>query len=264
MKKAFTLLEVVVVLALLAALTHLAVRELSHLRDSKLTKTADAQLLEIKDAVFKGALSGEGSGFLADMGRLPRVVNGTLSELWSMPAGSRTYAVREAVGANLVSGVPDTPGVYVPTGWRGEYLKLPYAKTRLFDPWGNAVEVEDSAGLARLWESNGFIVAAAHYGPKAARSGERKISLLPQLGASSRLFISTRSISTAKDGALQYRWYGPSDGFITGAVVNATCPGTAIAEGLTPGVRMLWDSVTRSSRLIEVKPGDNILSVELP
>ena len=97
MKKAFTLLEVVVVLALLAALAHLAVRELSHFRDGKLVKSADAQLEEIKKGVYNCDPCREASGFLADMGRMPRLSGGSLAELWALPAGARPYAVRAQV-----------------------------------------------------------------------------------------------------------------------------------------------------------------------
>ena len=51
-KHGFTLVELVVVLAVIAILTHLAVRELSHLRDAKLTKAADAPLETIRTSVF--------------------------------------------------------------------------------------------------------------------------------------------------------------------------------------------------------------------
>ena len=51
-KLGFTLVELVVVLAVIAVLTHLAVRELSHLRDGKLAKVADRQLEEIRASVY--------------------------------------------------------------------------------------------------------------------------------------------------------------------------------------------------------------------
>ena len=262
--RGFTFVELVVVLAVIAVLTHLAVREMSHFRDGKLVKAADRQLEDLKAAVYNRAADGESGGFLADMGRLPRLSDGALSELWAMPSAARPYAVRQAVAPNLCAGVPPAEGVYVPTGWRGPYLKLPLGRSRLLDPWGNAVESEDSAGLARLWTSNGFVVAAAHYGPSARASGERRISLVPEGGASSRLFVTTTSHASISAGNFEYRWYGPADGLVTGAVVSATCPGMVAVEGLAPGVKILWDSATGASRLVDVKPGDNMISVELP
>ena len=102
-KHGFTLVELVVVLAVIAVLTHLAVRELSHLRDAKLSKAADNQLEEIRASVYSRIPGEEATGFLADMGRLPRpaddvrtdrssrttVTNSTLSELWLMPSDAK-------------------------------------------------------------------------------------------------------------------------------------------------------------------------------
>ena len=255
MKGAFTFVELVVVLAIIAVMTHLAVREVSHVRDGRLAAAADSQLETVRDCA---------AGFLADTGRLPRAADGTLSELWSRPAGVLPYAVREAVSTNLCGGTPARPGVYVPTGWRGPYLRLPIGRSRLMDPWGNAVEAEDSAGLSRLAVSNGFVVAVSHFGPRGQAADGRTLSVVPERGASSRLFVTTTSASSTATASFEYAWYGPADGLVTGAVVAASCPGTAVMEGLTPGRRVLWDSVTKAARLVDVEPGDNMISVELP
>ena len=118
---AFTLVELVVVLAVIAVLTHLAVRELAHLRDGRLSDAADRQLEEIRLSVFDDSAEGAARGFLADMGRLPKATDGTLSELWQKPAGALEYAVRQATETNLVLGAKTlaNASVYVPTGWRG-------------------------------------------------------------------------------------------------------------------------------------------------
>ena len=260
MKRAFTLIELVVVLAVIAVLTHLAVRELSHLRDAKLTKAADAQLETIRASVYSRTLGEEATGFLADMGRLPRLVDDmTLGELWAMPTNALPYAVRPATAENLVPGLSSLAkaSVYVPTGWRGPYLRLPIGKSRLFDPWGNPVEREDAAGLPRLTISNDFIVAVSHYGPRAQREGIRTLSIQPDGGAASRLVVSTTSASD-----ISVSWYGPAGGLITGAThtVSAAVPYTF--EGLTPGTRILH--YNGAAHTIDVKPGDNLISIDLP
>ena len=259
-KHGFTLVELVVVLAVIAVLTHLAVRELSHLRDGKLSKAADKQLEEIRASVHSRTSGEEATGFLADMGRLPRLMNDmTLGELWTMPTNALPYAVRQATAENLVPELASlaNDAVYVPTGWRGPYLRLPFGKTRLHDPWGNPVEVEDEAGLTRLTVTNGFITAVAHYGPSAQASGERRLSLAPDGGAASRLIVSTTSASD-----ISVAWYGPADGLITGAThtVSAAVPYTF--EGLTPGTRILH--YNGAAHTIDVKPGDNLISLDLP
>ena len=267
-KHGFTLVELVVVLAVIAILTHLAVRELSHLRDAKLTKAADAQLETIRTSVFTPSgkrhiaqvADEEATGFLADMGRLPRLVDDmTLGELWTMPTNALPYAVRPATAENLVPGLSSlaNTSVYVPTGWRGPYLRLPIGKSRLFDPWGNPVEREDAARLPRLTISNDFIVAVSHYGPRAQREGIRTLSIQPDGGAASRLIVSTTSASD-----ISVAWYGPAGGLITGAThtVSAAVPYTF--EGLPPGTRILH--YNGAAHTIDVKPGDNLISIDLP
>ena len=269
----FTLVELVVVLVVIAVLTHLAVRELSHLRDGKLSKAADRQLEEIRAGVYSRVVGEEATGFLADMGRLPRladdvrtgrasritVTNSTLGELWLMPSGAKPYAVRQATAENLVPGLESlvNASVYVPTGWRGPYLRLPFGKMRLLDPWGNPVEMEDAAGLPRLTVSNGFVTAVSHFGPLSQPSGERRLSLVPDGGAESRLVVTS-----ASETPLTVTWYGPASGLVTGAtaVVSATSP--AVFAGLTPGRRILH--YNGAAHTIDVKPGDNLISLDLP
>lgn len=267
MKKAFTLVELTVVLAVLAVLANLAVRELSRFRDGRLSAAADRQLEEIRGAVYCRGAGGDASGFLADMGRMPAVTNSTLSELWRRPAGAKLYAVRHAQ-ENLFAGAPAqlagmAAGVYVPTGWRGPYLRLPFGRDRLLDPWGNPMEAVDDAGLARLWVSNGFASAVSHYGPSAQASGMRRLSLLPDGGLACRLVVSPVSAS-AYAGDVTYAWFGPAGGTVTGAVKTAICPSPVVFEGLTPGIRILKESRTGAARVVDVRPGDNLVSVALP
>ena len=270
MKRAFTLIELVVVLAVIAVLTHLAVRELSHLRDAKLTKAADAQLETIRASVYPPSerrhscriTDEEASGFLADMGRLPRLVDDmTLGELWQMPTNALPYAVRPATAENLVPGLSAlaNASVYVPTGWRGPYLRLPFGKSRLMDPWGNPIEREDAAGLPRLTVSNGFVVAVSHYGPQAQADGIRTLSILPDpnSGATSRLIVSTTSASDTT-----VTWYGPASGLVTGATHTVSAAAPYTFEGLTPGSRILH--YNGAAHTIDVKPGDNLISIDLP
>ena len=271
-RRGFTLVELVVVLTVIAVLTHLAVRELSHLRDGKLAKAADRQLEEIRASVYSRSSGEEATGFLADMGRLPRladdvrtdmfghptVTNSTLGELWLMPAGAKPYAVRQATAENLVPGLAALANnaVYVPTGWRGPYLRLPLGKTRLFDPWGNPIEEKDEAGLSRLATSNGFVTAVSHFGPRAQANDVRSIQLAPDGGETSRLVVTATSASG------DVYWYGPASGLITGAVANVSSTQPAVFDGLTPGRRILF--FNNAVRVIDVKPGDNLISLDLP
>ena len=272
-QRAFTLVELVVVLAVISVLTHLAVRELSHMRDSKLAKAADRQLETLGESVFCLKPGEEATGFLADMGRLPRLADGaTLGELWQKPASARLYAVLAAKAENMVHGAEPIADetVYVPTGWRGPYLRLPFGTSRLLDPWGNPIELKDDAGLARLWTSNGFVIAAAHYGSAAQPSGMRKMPFLQNDVSTSRLIVNAVSSDASFAGDVTYAWYGPADGLITGAVKRVTYPSAAVFEGLTPGRRILKAYRTTNgaqsgcSHVIDLKPGDNLVSIQLP
>ncbi len=263
---AFTLVELVVVLAIIAALTHLAVRELAHLRDGRLAAVADRQLGEIRLSVYDKSPDGAARGFLADMGRLPRPVDGALSELWLMPTGALCYAVRQATEENLVVGAKHLANgsVHVPTGWRGPYLRLPLGADRLRDPWGNPIEEEDDAGLPRVFATNGFVTAVAHYGPSARAGGMRGLSILPNGGtASSRLVVSLESAGHVGE-TVTYTWYGPADGLVTGAVASAVHPAPVVFEGLAPGRRVLVESATGAAHVVDVEPGDNLVVVKVP
>lgn len=280
MKRAFTLIELTIVLVIIALVTHLAVRELASVTEAKRDDAADRQLATLREAVYATRPGEDPTGFLADMGRLPRAcietneyreIVRTLRELWSRPEDVRTYAVRPATADNLqVESARKTDladsDVLVPTGWRGPYLRLPFARDRLLDPWGNPMENPDSSGLARLTLTNGLITAVAHYGRTAQPSGRRTCVLEPEGGAISRLIVSAESASGALAAGtrITYRWYGPAAGLITGAVETVDFPAQAIFEGLTPGVRILKDSVSGLARRIVIRPGDNLIQIRLP
>src|SRR5688572_22825214 len=88
----FTLLELVVVLAILAITTGLAVRALDRVEDQRRFESAQRGFEELSEAVLGSPddrnVDGTRtiSGFVADMGRLPRTTDEggalTLQELW--------------------------------------------------------------------------------------------------------------------------------------------------------------------------------------
>ncbi len=233
MGKGFTLVEMVVVLVLMAALAHLAVAEFGRLRESRLSDAADRQLAELRDAVWSLGEGGEPRGFLADMGRLPR----RLDELWAQPPDARRFAVTNVTGA-----------IHVPTGWRGPYLRLPVGKDALFDPWGN--------DFGMVTNDAGFVTAVFHNGADGnARTRSREVSLVPPGGAAAALTVVPDE--DGETAATAVNWYGPdgSGGVTNGAA--AVLSGNPVRfEGLTPGERVL--SCGGSMRLVRLLPGDNI------
>ncbi|MFZ4765120.1 MAG: prepilin-type N-terminal cleavage/methylation domain-containing protein [Roseimicrobium sp.] len=161
----FTLLELVVVLAILSIVTALAVRSLDGVVNQQRYEAAQRGLEELEFAVLGSpddrAADGSRtvSGFVADMGRLPQTVGTTeltLAELWVNPGAA--FNVRAAVVAHGVPAADEDAQVLVPGGWRGPYLRLPIGAATLLDGWGNPVTSPtdasppnpDTTGYARL------------------------------------------------------------------------------------------------------------------
>lgn len=153
-KSGFTLLELVVVLAILAVVTTLALRSLDHVQDQKRDEANRQAFEELRGAILGSpddrAADGSRtiSGFVADMGRLPRTVevdgNLTLAELWMNPG--QTFDVRPASQANGVPAGFEDPQVLVSGGWRGPYLHLPIGASQWLDGWGNPMITRLSSG----------------------------------------------------------------------------------------------------------------------
>lgn len=175
---AFTLLELVVVLAILSIVTVLAMRSIGGIEDQRRFETNQRELQDLSDAVVGSsddrATDGSRtiSGFVADMGRLPQTVASgsivldgqpalTLDELAT--AGTNpAFDVRFATTANGVSSNDADGQVLVPGGWRGPYLRLPLGAVTLLDGWGNPFTSSQSSspsnptttGYARLRDAS--------------------------------------------------------------------------------------------------------------
>lgn len=273
MKGGFTLIELVVVLLILALLTHLAVRELGAVQRAKMRATAERQLEEVCEAVWRARPGEEPTGFLVDMGRLPRAVAATnasdrvaatLSELWKRPADVEPFALRAAVVSNLAAGVSREiadASVKIPCGWRGPYLRLPFGHDRLLDPWGNPFETPDDAGFARLVGTNGVAAAEGNavlrvrqWGadgrpddavePADAADRDAEVELLSEDRLANPLvvhlsFVEGTAPKVVAAGEVRCRWYMPRGAQIVGgAWTNAVAAAAATAEfaDLPPGV----------------------------
>ena len=138
----FTLLELVVVLAILVIVTSIATREIGQVQDQQRYQATQRGLRELEDAIFGSPTdrAPDGSllagGFVSDMGRTPHVVGSTeleLQELWVDPGIA--FDVRPATLANGVTN--EDPQVLVPCGWRGPYVRLSSGATNLCDGYGN-------------------------------------------------------------------------------------------------------------------------------
>lgn len=142
-----TLLELVIVLAILAALAGIATTTTRGLFEQNRHETNQRSLTEIEHAVLGDASirQPDGSrvphGFVADLGRLPRAFNDggilTLEELW----------VRGPLADYALAPAPGDPELRLGTGWRGPYLRLPVGAATLRDGFGNPFQLLDADGV---------------------------------------------------------------------------------------------------------------------
>ncbi len=158
-----TLLELLVVVAILAVLATVAIQSTTDIGNQTRYEVTQKSLASFRDAALGPAnqTSPDGNamitGFIADMGRPPRsreLVHpelGTLndlSELYAenLPGSLKTFGLYSATTANLatnatISGLSSTALLYdsalrIPAGWRGPYLRKPSTELSLVDGWG--------------------------------------------------------------------------------------------------------------------------------
>lgn len=158
-QRGLTLLELLVVLSILAVLSTVALTSSSGIADQARYEATQRTLENIREAIIglSNMMDTDGtplrSGFVADMGRLPRAVVSktvsgadifTLGELLqnTFTTPMRTYATLPATELNI--GVPTgfvradeaDPEVVLGTGWRGPYLRLAPGNLIVRDGWG--------------------------------------------------------------------------------------------------------------------------------
>ena len=149
----FSLIELVVALAILAAATTIALRATSHLEDQARYKATTSTLNNIQAAILgpTNERSPDGtplvSGFVADTGRPPQFyISGSdplgasgdpLTELLQNPNSIPSF---QRYSSNV------DPSVKVWVGWQGPYLHLGAGPTYTRDGWGNSVHAYDSSG----------------------------------------------------------------------------------------------------------------------
>jgi prepilin-type N-terminal cleavage/methylation domain-containing protein len=157
-KTGFTLIELMVTLAILAALTTVALRMASSIQTQGFYKQSTQQLNNIQSAILGPprpiAFTGSGliSGFVADTGRLPLYEVSTsdpltqlsppqpgdpLTELTSNPNNIPAYSLQTSnVDVNVKVGV----------GWQGPYISVGAGPTFIRDGWGNSLLAFDLNG----------------------------------------------------------------------------------------------------------------------
>lgn len=136
----FTLIEVIVVIAVVSILAAMAVPYAVKIIDQSREESTKKQMEEIHRAIM-GDPKGPTAGYLGDMGRLPA----TVAELNTPPAPL----------------LQTTGTLGVKYGWYGPYVKIGYSQTAyLFDGWGMNL-VYNSPGVGQI----------TSYGPNRALGG---------------------------------------------------------------------------------------------
>jgi prepilin-type N-terminal cleavage/methylation domain-containing protein len=191
-----TLLELLVVVAILAVLATVAIQSTSEIGDQTRFEASQKSVSAFRAAVLgpDGQVAPDGSpiasGFLSDIGRLPRVSTildadfndqGGLPELYSetLPAGLRPYAVWTVGSANTTAVTAPVPPatfnalntnevfasygnlaagfIRVPAGWRGPYIRKPSSSYTLLDGWQKPLvsrwELGTSVAEIPIWPS---------------------------------------------------------------------------------------------------------------
>jgi len=151
----------VVVVAILAVMSTIAVRMTTELAEDGRWTASQKQLDDIRTAILGPAndYGSDGmriySGFIADLGRVPKSTMETipeydndnahtLKELYSMPTNGPTpvaaYRLWQATSANIntSAALADT-NVWIGVGWRGPYLRLGVGTTLIRDGWGEPI-----------------------------------------------------------------------------------------------------------------------------
>ncbi|MGB0333186.1 MAG: prepilin-type N-terminal cleavage/methylation domain-containing protein, partial [Planctomycetota bacterium] len=149
-RSGLTLLELVVVLAILSALSTVMIAQTGSLTDESRFRKTVRTLESLEHAVLGRAPvgtedpSGVVPGFVSDMGRLPQADAALgLSELWDEePFFNAGLLFQSRVVAGLDS------DLVILSGWRGPYLRLPVGADLLVDGWGVPHGLSDGDGLA--------------------------------------------------------------------------------------------------------------------
>lgn len=153
-----TLLELLIVLVILAALTTIAVKSLESIGDQARYDQTERTLIQIEEATTGNDSDRQAdgtpliSGFVADVGRLPVAIGNDpetqLAEIWDSTSTIATtfpYAVRIGPATPV-----DYSDVRLPCGWRGPYLRFGVGESDVRDGWGEPFVARNELGNVAL------------------------------------------------------------------------------------------------------------------
>lgn len=170
--RGLALVELIVVLLILALLAGTAITATQGMVEETFHDTTRTTLERIDEAILGPYAPPTAhddtllAGFVADVGRLPRVVGTNpelaLAELWSLPTDVAPFKIQSP---------PGDCGVQMLGGWRGPYLHLGLGAARLVDGWGRAFVVEIDGTPALPGDPADRIARVASLGADALEGG---------------------------------------------------------------------------------------------
>ena len=162
-RRGLTLLELIVALGILAALSTIAVRAIDPLADQSRYEATQRLLDDLRDATVGSALARQVngqpivSGYLADTGSLPTNV----SDFLSMPAGLIAHQIQ-----SFDSDRDSINDVTLASGWNGPYVLRGAGQTELLDGWGRPPLIGSDGGefaLVSLGSDNDSVLPEDGY-----------------------------------------------------------------------------------------------------
>ena len=157
----FTLAEMLVVLAILAVTTTIAVKSPTPLANQTRFESTMRTLDNVSAAIVSTNTSGSSdaapmvTGYIADTGHFPRLTynatsNSAVNDLCFQPTDLSIPVFGDASSGGLVSvpfpqlGNPSNTTSFA-WGWRGPYVQLPVGGNMLIDGWGNPLLLDSVA-----------------------------------------------------------------------------------------------------------------------
>lgn len=249
----FTLVELLVTLAILGALATIALRSVQGIEDRTRYETTVHRLEDIRTALLGPSRTlptqSSAGGLLADTGRfLDEAVTDPsmrLRDLLQQPPGVASSALRTA---------PDHPDIKLAVGWRGPYLMLPPGSSSevVEDGWGNPIVALLDAGTG-CWS----LVSSGQDGVVGSGAGyDADISLvLPRDANTATLsgsVLITWTTGSPQNPTIEVVLFEPdaATGLVSDLHYPSTAPETAtglttfafqfpLGAGATPGPRVV-------------------------
>ena len=239
-RRGFTLLELVVVIAIMAVLSTVALRSMTGVASQSRFEATQRTLEQIHEAILGSVNDRQTdgtpicSGFIADAGRSPR----SLDELIHRPDDLPAFDVGRS---------PADSEVVVAGGWRGPYVRLPVGATNLCDGWATPFVVTNTA--------SGFVQAVVSFGANGSPGGDDVYDLdlstfiEPvdyQASLAGQVTLDATSATNAASGSLVLSVYGAGTNRVRSASLpfvvspfSSTVVNYAFDKSLSPGPRAI-------------------------